>query len=139
MMAALDGELDPGAQRQLEGELEAHADLMEEFKDMKTQQLLLRKQRFPDPPPCVWESYWDNVYRRCERSLGWVLLSAGALLLLLGGGYALVKDWLLDPSVPLWVRVGSASAGVGLLILLVSVIREKLFLHTKERYKDIKL
>ena len=89
------------------------------------------------PLPAVWENYWMGVYIRLERGLGWILFSLGAIVLMLFGAWELASEWITDAGIPLWVRLAGISLAAGTIILFISVIREKLFLHKNERYKDI--
>lgn len=83
------------------------------------------------------EGAWQSIYRRLERSTGWLLLSAG--LILLGGWFSwhLLNDFLLDSAAPLVVRVGVGATLAGALVLLVSVGREVLTRYRGERYREV--
>jgi anti-sigma factor RsiW len=49
----------------------------------------------------------------------------------------IVKEIIGDAEMPWWVKGAVFAAAAGIVILLFSVIREKLFLHKSERYKEI--
>lgn len=83
------------------------------------------------------QTYENSVYRKVEPGLGWVLLSVGAIILLGYGGWMVAGSWFVDPSIPLFIRIGGGAVAVGCIVLLVSVLRETLFFHKHERYKDI--
>lgn len=137
MMAVLDGEATPEREQELRRHLDADADLYLEFEELKTLKYATMKTQLTEPDGTLWTSYWMNTYARIERGLGWILFSAGAILLLLFGAWEITKEWLADPDLPVWVKTAGILLGAGSIILLVSVIREKLFLHKNERYKDI--
>jgi ferric-dicitrate binding protein FerR (iron transport regulator) len=137
MMAVLDGETTPEREQELRRHLDSDADLRREFEELKTLKYATMKTQLTEPDSTLWTSYWMNTYARIERGLGWILFSAGAILLLLFGGWEITKEWLADPDLPVWVKTAGILLGAGSIILLVSVIREKLFLHKNERYKDI--
>jgi len=111
--------------------------LLREFEQMKALKILTAQHRPDDLPPEKWDQYWQGVYPRLERGLGWMLMSLGALVLLIYGSWEIAKEWILSPDIPLWIKAAGISFWTGLAILLISVIREKLFLHKQERYKDI--
>ena len=81
--------------------------------------------------------YWSSKYNRLERNFGWILIFIGALILLIYGGYKIVESLVLDLSITLLLKIGVLVMIVGLVILLLSSIREQLFFYKRERYKDI--
>ncbi len=137
MMASIDGETNAQQESQLQALLNAEPALRQEFDELKALKELTMKNKPEAPPPAVWENYWTGVYTRIERGLGWILFSVGAIALLLFGAWEFAREWITDPHIPLWVRLAGLSLAAGTIILFVSVIREKLFLHKNERYKDI--
>ena len=96
-----------------------------------TDHLVLR-----DAPREAWDGFQDRVYNRGERGLGWLLLIIGVAVV---GGYGLLRlaVVLLAVAIPAVVRLGVFIAGAGLLVLLVSVLRERLFTRKRDRYDDI--
>ncbi len=105
------------------------------FREMNS---LLEPLRLPDPPDTMWDNYWDGIYNRIERGLGWILFSLGAIVVLFFGFSRLIRDMLADPTVPPLIKWGVLFVGGGLVILLVSVIREQLFFRKTERYKEVR-
>lgn len=93
------------------------------------------KIRFKELPDTYWSGYWTNVYRRLERGLGWILASLGAILLLAFAGYRGLSGLYSDPNVPVVVKLGVSLAGLGTIVLTVSVLRERLFARKHERYE----
>ncbi|NIM52936.1 MAG: hypothetical protein GTO22_27480 [Gemmatimonadales bacterium] len=89
------------------------------------------------PPDEIWDSYWGGVYRRLERGIGWILISLGTIVLLSYGVWKGVEDLLADTTLPTVVKVAVVALIVGLIALLVSVIREKLFVRKSDPYKDV--
>jgi hypothetical protein len=81
--------------------------------------------------------YWSSKYNRLERNFGWILISIGALILLIYGGYKIAESLVLDLSITLLLKIGVLVMMIGLVILLLSSIREQLFLYKRKRHKDI--
>ena len=84
-----------------------------------------------------WTSYWQGVYNRLERSLGWILVSVGAIVL---GGWGLwnaMEGLLSDTSLPLAVKLAIFALGIGSIILAVSVGREKFAAWRHDPYKEV--
>jgi len=71
--------------------------------------------------------------------LGWVLFSIGAMIILIYGGYRLLNGFFLSDEVSLILKLGVGVGGIGLIILLVSIVREVCFARCKERYKEVEL
>ncbi len=89
------------------------------------------------PSKEAWKLYWASVYNRLERRIGWILLSIGAMIILFFGGYKMVEGIIQDPSTPLLLKAGILVFLGGIVVLLVSLIREQLFVRKRERYKEV--
>jgi ferric-dicitrate binding protein FerR (iron transport regulator) len=137
MMAQLDGETTPEQDADIALWIHADPALRQEFEQMKAVKNLTRQQRPDDLAAEKWDQYWLDIYPRLERGVGWVLMSIGALVLILFGSWEIAREWILSPDIPLWIKAAGISFWSGLTILLISVVREKWFLHKQERYKDI--
>lgn len=137
MMKALDDELSPGEATELERALAADPALKREWDRMTRLKEVTSAMTLRPAPDDVWRDYWTSVYRRLERGLGWILLSVGAIVV---GSYWIwvgVSELVRDSSIPWLVKAGTLTLGVGVVILLVSVVREKVFLGVRQRYKDV--
>ena len=95
------------------------------------------KMTLREPPKEVWKVYTESVYSRLERGIGWILVSIGAMILLFFAGYHALKGLILDPGVPLILKGGILCGLGGVVVLLVSLIRERIFVDKRERYKEI--
>jgi len=93
--------------------------------------------RYADLPDVVWENYWHSLYRKLERGTGWILLSLGAVLLLGFGLYHGLHQLYIDPDVSILVKVGVTALGGGVIFLLVSFVRERLFAYRRDRYREV--
>tara|TARA_R110002072_G_scaffold136124_3_gene278360 strand:- start:74671 stop:75132 length:462 start_codon:yes stop_codon:yes gene_type:complete len=137
MMAMIDGEASAEQTQEVNLWLAADPELKREFETMTHMRDMTMKQTLTEPGDELWESYWQGVYRRAERGLGWILFSLGAVVLMLAGAWEAGSEWITDDSIPVWMRAAGVCLVTGGIILLVSVIREKLYLHKNERYRDI--
>ncbi len=137
LTAYADGELDEEGRREAERHLAESEDLRRELESMKKVKSLTSQMQLAQPEEEVWNMYWNQVYNRIERGIGWILLSVGAIILLSFGAFHFVQDFLLDPEPPLIMKIGVSTATLGVIILLVSVLRERLFIRKTERYKEI--
>jgi len=136
MMKALDGELSPQEETEFQQLLQDEAFRREwlEFKQLKE---VTQGMKFKNPPQEVWDSYWMSVYNRLERGLAWILFSIGAIIFLSYGLYQLFHEVVNGSELPLLLRVATVALVIGTAILLVSVIREKLFVRRRDPYKEV--
>ncbi len=136
MMKALDGELSPREETEFQQLLQDETFRREwlEFKQLKE---VTQGMKFKNPPQEVWDSYWMSVYNRLERGLAWILFSIGAIIFLSYGLYQLFHEVVNGSELPLLLRVATVALVIGTAILLVSVIREKLFVRRRDPYKEV--
>ncbi len=79
--------------------------------------------------------YRASLYNRLERSIGWFLFFVGILILLIYGGLKIVNCFVKDLSITLPLKIGILVIIGGLVILLVSLIKEQLFIHLTQKGK----
>ena len=95
--------------------------------------------KYKEPPDEAWERYWSKVYNRLERGLSWILISIGAMILLFYGGFKAVESLVKDPAVAILLKVAILVLLAGVVILFVSVVRERIFTYKKDKYaKEVK-
>jgi predicted anti-sigma-YlaC factor YlaD len=133
----LDGEVSEEERKLVEAHLEDCPECSEEYREMKTLEEVMGKMRVKEPPKEAWKLYTESVYSRLERGIGWILLSIGAMIILFFAGYQMVKGFVFDPTIPVIVKAGILLGMGGVVVLLVSVIRERIFVNRRERYKEI--
>ncbi len=137
LTAYADGELDEEGRREVEKRLAESENLRRELESLQKMKRLTSHMQLAQPEEEVWKMYWNQVYNRIERGIGWILLSVGAIILLSFGVFHFVQDFLLDPEPPLIMKIGVSTATLGVIILLVSVLRERLFIRKTDRYREI--
>ena len=133
----VDDELSDEQKKAFEKELANNAELRAELDKFRKLKEVTGMVQYADLPLAVWESYWSSLYRKLERGIGWILFSVGAVILLFFGLYVGLRDLYIDPNVSLWVKIGVTGVGAGLIILLVSFVRERLFAYRRERYREV--
>lgn len=137
MMGALDGEISRSDEHELRRLLEKDPVLEREWQQLQRIKEVTRGMMLRRPPTEIWDTYWTGVYRRFERGLAWILVSIGAILLISYGAWTGVHELLDDTTTPVYVKYGVTALIVGLAVLFVSVVREKLFVRRSDPYKDI--
>jgi predicted anti-sigma-YlaC factor YlaD len=137
MMEYLDGELDRESCKTVEQHLAGCSDCRREWDSMQKMKEITSNIKLTQPKEEVWKMYWEQVYNRTERGLGWILVSIGAIILLSFGAIHFVQDFLLLSPAPLLMKFGVSFALLGVIILFVSVLRERLFIRKTDKYKEI--
>ena len=137
MMRALDGEISETENVELDNLLDSDEELRAEWESFKRVKQKTNGLELAKPPDKLWEEYMDSVYRRVERGIGWILLSVGAVVLISYGLWELVSELIDDVTIPWYVKGGVLALLVGLVILAVSVVREKYFVFKDDPYRDV--
>jgi predicted anti-sigma-YlaC factor YlaD len=132
-----DGELDREQLETVQTHLAQCPDCREELARLEKVKEVAGKVKHKDLPLEVWEGYWQGIYRRIERGVGWIFLSLGATIILIIGAFYLVKDFYLDPAVGIFSKLGVGGLIIGGVFLLVSVLRERIFAYNRERYREV--
>jgi ferric-dicitrate binding protein FerR (iron transport regulator) len=137
IMASVDGELASGERAELERLLDERPNLRAEWARIQRVKEVTDAMALRPAPEEVWSDYWASVYSRLERGIGWILFSLGAIVLLSYGAWTGVRQLLADTTVPWFVKASLLALTVGVVVLLVSVVREKVFVGRRQRYKDV--
>ena len=137
MMAALDGESTAEERSELDALLAADAELRAEWERMGRVKEVTGTMTYNKPPEEVWDRYWTTVYNRVERGIGWILVSIGAVVVGTYGAWKWVEAIWGETDLPLFIRMAILTVAAGLLVLAVSVVREKLFTYRHDPYKEI--
>jgi len=85
-------------------------------------------------PDRAWEEYWKILYNRIERGIGWVFFSIGAIILLTYGIIEWIQSVLKDVELPIFAKIGIFALVFGFVILLISVLRERIFISRRDKY-----
>jgi ferric-dicitrate binding protein FerR (iron transport regulator) len=137
LMRALDSELDRGEREEFERLLADNPELAAEWKRLSRLKEVTANMNLRNPPEEMWDGYWTSVYSRFERGLAWILVSVGAIVLGSWGAWQFVQDLMADADLPTFVKWSILALLVGLVMLLVSVLRHRVFVSRSDPYKEI--
>ena len=138
LMGYLDGELSAEEKDRLEKHLKTCASCQEELGDFRKLIAITNEVGLLEPEDKLWERHWGGIYNRIERRIGWVLFGVAAIALLIYGGFVMVEEIVTDPKISVLLKVGICAMIIGLAILFVSVVRERLFFWSNDRYKNVR-
>ena len=137
LSAYVDGELDPGEVSRIEAHLQENEDTRREVEHLRRLKEVTGAMRLKEPRPEEWERFWHSVYNRAERSIGWILLCLGLVVIGAWGVAEGLTALLKTDQLPLLVRVSILVLAAGALVLMISAIRERIYRRKRTRYKDV--
>ena len=111
--------------------------LKNEFEEQKRVKEVLGKMKLKNPSVEVWDKYWLGVYNKIERSLAWIAVALGFTILIIYGSIEAVEKFFADTQTPGIIKFAISALVIGGLVLLFSVLREKFFTHTRDKYKEV--
>lgn len=138
MMGAIDNELNIEQRQEFEQALAQNKAWQLEYEKYKNLKEVTGTMQFSSPSPEVWDQYWLTIYNRIERGIGWLIFSAGVVILLTYLGFHMVEAIINEPNLAIILKVGILLTIGGLALLFVSVVRERLFTRKYDPYKEIK-
>ena len=130
LMRYLDGELSPEARARVDAELASSTDLRREVAIFRALKADFQELSFH--PGTHQTSVWDQVNMHLTRPVGWVLVIAGVVVWLTYGAY-LFATTPADP----WEKLATGAIAIGILMLLASVIWERLREWSTDPYRDV--
>lgn len=133
-MRLLDGELTGEEKAKYEEHVGQCDDCRRELASLGRVVDLTNELRFRKPDDEFWEGYWESVYRRSERSIGFFLVITGALAVLLYGVFKAVTS----PKLLTYEGISVAVILVGLVVIFVSVARERFHESRNDPYRGVK-
>jgi len=133
-MGAVDGELTEQEQFEFDQLILKHPELKKEMQQYQKIKEVTQTMKFKQPHTEVWDKYWLNIYNRIERGIAWIIFSIGCMILITYGLFKAVESIIAEPQLEIIIKIGILAVIAGVVILLVSVARERLFIKKTDRY-----
>lgn len=130
LMRYLDGEMPPEERVRVEQELASSTELQRELAMYRNLKNGIQGLRFH--PATYKVSVWDKVNTQINRPIGWLLLVTGAVVWMSYGAYVFATS-AISP----WEKLGSGAVAIGILMLLASVIWERLREWETDPYRNV--
>lgn len=138
IMSYLDNELDEVQKKRFEEHLKGCSECTKELNDFKNLKSITDEVTLVEPEDKLWTDYWSGVYNRIERGTGWIIFSIATIILLTFCGFKIIEEVIENPQVEFVFKIGLVLLIIGVAILFVSVLRERLYFWKKDRYKDVR-
>ena len=130
LMRYIDGEMDNDERVKYVKHLETCDKCRQSIADFSMLKEVTETMKIADLPEVVWDKYWEKIYNRIERSVAWFIFIIGALIL---SSYWIYKV-ITNPELYNIVGLGVVLMVVGLAVLFLSVLREKLTVNKSDKY-----
>ncbi len=133
-MRLLDDELGVEEREQYEEHVKTCAECRRELKEIGRVVELTNDLKLRAPDEEFWARYWDSLFHRLERGAGFVLMIVGILAVLAYAVYEAVTS-------PEFLTVKGISISVillGLVVVFLSVVRERYHESKTDPYKGVK-
>ncbi len=137
LMGLIDNEISGEEKEDLLKHIEGCPSCKKIYNEFRTLKKETKEMKFKKLPEIYWDDYWTHVYNRMERGIGWILLSIGIIVLFSYGGYEILRDFFLDPQKPFLLKIGTGTLTAGMIVLFVSVLREKLLIRKIDKYRSV--
>jgi len=133
LMGLMDNELTPEESQEVNSHLIRCAHCREEYHRLQHASDKLKGISFTEPQDRELEKLWKSPYSRFARNFSLIIILAGWLILLAFG----IFEALRAPGEPLLPKMAIAAMILGFVVLLVSVIRERIKTYKTDPYKEV--
>lgn len=133
-MRYIDGEMTLDEQAAFERHLESCDDCRRAMRELGKVNRLTRSITMKDPQDEFWEYYWKSIYRRLERKAAWIFVIVGICMIT---GYELISA-IQNFGRITFQKVALVVLLIGIIMLVVSVVRERLHQYRSDPYRDVK-
>ncbi len=133
LVAFLDNELSSDEIHDLNQHLNRCAECRQAYEELKESSAFIEHVSFKEPTDRALDSLWKRPYTRCTRNAALLMVLGGYLMLI---GYALFL-FLRDDKVAAFPKFGVAGIIIGTVILIGSVVRERIRTYKHDPYKEV--
>ena len=137
VMALLDEELSKDKIGEVKKHLEICEKCLDEYASIKKVKEVTGAMKFKKLPEFYWDEYWEHIYNRIERGLSWLLLSVGAIIILCFAGWKFIENLTANQDIHPLLKGGIYIFLVGIIILAISILREKMIVRRVDKYREI--
>ena len=133
-MRLLDGEMSDVENADYLKHVEQCDQCTSELKDLGRIVELTDELRLRPPDVEYWDNYWGGIYRRLERGSGFLFMMVGIVGIL---GFALFKI-VTSPAFLTFPGIAGGLIILGLIVLFLSVVRERYHERKTDPYREVK-
>ncbi|MCF8304816.1 MAG: hypothetical protein K9I71_00170 [Ignavibacteriales bacterium] len=98
---------------------------------------LMMYSKLKEPKVEFWDIYKEKLFNRIERNTAWFLIILGSIVVGIFFFFNLVDAWFSEHDLPDLVKYGIASLMLGFILLIFSLIRERIQTFKNDKYKEV--
>lgn len=132
----IDRELTQQDRQRVQLHVENCAECRAELEELRGLREQIGKARLSDLDQDKWRETMDDTTVKASRGLGWLLLIGGMLLGVGVGVYEIVTS---PSSLSLVEKLIVGGVYGGMLLIFISVLRQRLIERKTDRYKDVEI
>ncbi len=133
LSAYLDGELTQQQRQRIAVHLEDCADCRRIYEDFRTLRQQVRELDWPQPADEERSRLMARLAFQATRSVGWLLWIAGLMILAGYAGYEFLRGFTFASA----ERVGVLALILGVVLVFLTVLIERVRDYPHDRYKDV--
>ena len=137
IMAYIDGELPESEKAEISELISSDEDFKSAYDSLIRVKEVAGEMKFRKLPDMYWDDYWDHLYNRIERGISWILISMGAIIVLLFLLWRIIENLLADQDIHILLKTGIFLLMSGTMVLIISVLREKLMVRKVDKYRKV--
>jgi len=137
VMAYLDSELPEAEMKNIKQLIEKDDSYRDIYQSLKNVMEVTQEMKLKQLPEMYWDEYWQHVYNRLERGFSWILISIGVIII---GSFLIwqfMESLIANQDIPLMLKTGILILIAGLVVLIVSILREKLMVRKVDKYREV--
>jgi anti-sigma factor RsiW len=134
LSAYLDGELTQAAAQRVRIHLEDCAECRAAYAELEKLRRVTAEMKFAGPPEDKMSELEQKLSVQAPRRIGWLLLVAGFAVWAAYAAYLFV----VDPKLATFEKLTTGAMVIGLVLLLISVLRQRLLEMPHDRYRGVK-
>ena len=137
IMALVDEELPDAEKKSVLDHIAVCERCAGEYASLKKLKEVTGEMKMKKLPEFYWDEYWSHVYNRLERGFSWILISVGVIVIFGFIIWEMLGRLVADPVMNPLLKGAIYILLLGVIILLVSLIREKLMVRKVDKYREV--
>jgi len=137
IMAFIDKELSTKDMLEIKKLIDREKLYRDKYNELMKLKEVTSDMKFKKLPDMYWDEYWHHIYNRIERGISWILISIGAIIVIFFALWGFVNELITDQQLNPILKIGILILLLGAIILLISVIREKLMVRRLDKYREV--